>query len=168
MNIRSKNAKRHKKLHGGYFGVISDKFAEASKMHFENNPTRKIKTKHLRVKSDGERILQEGIDYHLFNNDDHTHSSISNSDMLNKTINIDENNIYGYLNVLNANSEVLAAATEYADSSKIVKGVTSMRTKRDNSFYKYVKHQYKNDRLIHQLKDKPMYKQASQNYHLMC
>ena len=36
-------------------------------MHFENNPTRKIKTKHLRVKSDGEKVLQDGIDYHLFN-----------------------------------------------------------------------------------------------------
>jgi hypothetical protein len=47
----------------GLFNIISQKFAEASKWHIsdDRNPTRKIKTNHLKVMP---QIIEDGDDYH--------------------------------------------------------------------------------------------------------
>lgn len=70
--LRTNEQMRIMKQKKSFFNVISQKFSEASKWHFKDNlnPTRKIKTSHLRVKSmrqNNEKDYHQGKNYKIFN-----------------------------------------------------------------------------------------------------
>lgn len=165
--IQSKDEERRKKENRGFFNYISKKFSQAANWHFGNNPTRKIKTSHLRVKSSDSLAIEEVYSQILNQNEKNSLNNTSNLDDLNNSIKIDENNIYGFLNTLNLKSEVLAFNNEYAEPSKLVKVVSSLCAKKDNSFFKQIKKQFDNDNMTYFVKDKPAYKQASKDYSSM-
>lgn len=124
--IQFKNEERLRRLHGGLFGKISQKFSEASKFHFQNNPTRKIKTSHLHTKPQTS-VANSELHFHILNAKN-IETNLSLTDDLSSSIKIDENNIYGILNTLNAKSEVLGIYDQERPS-KIVKMVASLRSK---------------------------------------
>jgi hypothetical protein len=109
-----------------FLGKISQKFSEASKHHFQDNPTRRIKTSHLHTKPQNSEVNSDI--YTKILNDRNLEPSVTQTEDLNSSIKIDENNIYGFLNTLNAKSEVLGNYDQEGPS-KVVKMVASLRSK---------------------------------------
>ena len=167
--IHTKEQERRRREKRSFFSHVSKQFSEASKHHFGDNIGRKINTNHLKVRSKT-TVLNEK-DYSEIINDtinDLTNSiSGSDTDILNKTVKIDENNIYGFLNELNASSDVLSFPKEYSDPSKLAKAVKVMISRRSGSFLKHLKRRIETDNVSQQTKDKPVYKTASKEYQLM-
>lgn len=158
--IKTKNEQRRQKESRGFFNFISKKFSQASTWHFGDNPTRKIRTSHLRVHSDRSGMTTS-------NYQDPKRSEYSVSNTLNNTIELDPNNLYGFLNTINPNSEIFNSPATPNDPVKLVKYVSSLRDKKDNSFVKYIKKQFDSEQMTYFVKDKPVYKQANKGYDLM-
>ena len=125
--LQSKKEDRIKKDNNGFFGIISKKFAQAAKWHFSNNPTRKIKTSHLRVNSSSSTLNEDFYSKILNDHIKREAKDLDPEELMNKSINIDENNIYGYMNTLNLKSEVLSFNNEYQEPAKFVNTVDPIK-----------------------------------------
>lgn len=165
--LESKKEDRMSKDSKGYFNFISKKFAQAAKWHFSNNPTRKIKTSHLRVNSSNSSINEDFYSRILSEHIKKQSSELDPEELMNKSIDIDENNIYGFMNTLNLKSEVLSFNNEYQEPAKFVRVMDTLKNKKDKSFFKQVQDQFKYDNFIYSVKEKPTYKQATKDYSLM-
>ena len=96
----------------GLFEKIAQKFSMASAWHFDNNPTRKITTSHLRVNSN------------LSKTDKNEYSQIlrkEQSKRLHESAEYvcDENDLYGFVNEFKHRSDVLGFHDEYQDPSRL-------------------------------------------------
>lgn len=142
----------------GFFSVISKKFSQASKWHFENNPTRKIKTSHLRVNSSNTLLNAEVYSHILNEQAERDAAELSPEELLSQSIRIDENNIYGFVNTLKLDSKVLSFSNEYQEPAKFLNTLNTVKNQARSSFSK-IRSQLARDKLIYSVKDKPVYKQ---------
>lgn len=165
--LESKKEDRISKEGKGYFNTISKKFAQAANWHFSNNPTRKIKTSHLRVNSSNSTMNEDFYSRILSEHIRKQSSDLDPEDIMNMSINIDENNIYGFMNTLNLKSEVLSFSNEYQEPAKFVRAMDTIKNKKDKAFFKQVQDQFKYDNFIYSIKEKPTYRQATKDYSLM-
>lgn len=155
--LKTREKKKRQKLQEGFFNQVSQQFAEASKRHFGDNPTRKIKTSHLKSPQSHIKRVQNTAYSQILGATDSDMNDITNGHM--ESVSESASNRNDSLNVenlrlgapeklpenpVNLKSEVLAYPSEFKEPSKLVRIVRSMRTKKDGSYFKHLKQQFQN------------------------
>lgn len=99
-------------------------------MHFGDNPGRRINTNHLKIRarnaSNHEPTFSQMIDTA---SDIEKPTTGRDSDLLNQTVRLDENNLYGIMNRANPKSEVLDFPQQFKEPSKLIQIVQIVRGK---------------------------------------
>ncbi|CAI2375753.1 unnamed protein product [Moneuplotes crassus] len=124
-----------KKENKSFFSKISKQFSEASKLHFGDNPGRRINTSHLRLQARRpmsnetafSQIIDQKIDLFNLNNGDA-------SNLLNKTVRLDNKNLFGIINRINPQSEVLSFPKNLKEPYKLLQCSQLIRGNRSSSF----------------------------------
>ena len=167
--IQKKELDKQRKEGRSFFFHISKQFSDASNHHFGDNPNRRIKTNHLKVRSKTSTVNNDTFSQILNNTTNNLINSVSGSDtdFLNKTTKIDKNNIYGILNRINPQSNVLTYPKEFTEPSKLVKVVGEIRSRKGRSFVRNIKNKMNTDNMTYFVKDKPIFRPATKDKNMM-